>query len=135
MASTQNQKTVSGGSVAGSWSARIPGSIALAVSSFAGKRKRATISLSSIWLALNSSLLRCWFSDKVLGAPPTLSGFSPLLRRVILLSPILPMEKSMKVGAFDILIASTAIHHNLTLVTRNVKDTQRIPQLTLYQAS
>ena len=28
MASTQNQKTVAGGSVAGSWNARIPGSIA-----------------------------------------------------------------------------------------------------------
>lgn len=37
------------------------------------------------------------------------------------------------IGDFDILIASTAIHHNLTLVTRNIKDYQRIPQLQLYK--
>jgi tRNA(fMet)-specific endonuclease VapC len=34
----------------------------------------------------------------------------------------------------DILIAATAINHNLTLVTRNIKDYQRIPNLTIYKA-
>lgn len=33
----------------------------------------------------------------------------------------------------DILIAATAIQRNLTLVTGNLKDFQRIPDLTLYQ--
>lgn len=39
------------------------------------------------------------------------------------------------IGDFDILIAATAIQHNLTLLTRNTKDYQRIPDLKLYQAS
>lgn len=39
------------------------------------------------------------------------------------------------IGDFDLLIASTAIHHNLTLVTRNIKHYQRVPELTLYQSS
>ncbi len=37
------------------------------------------------------------------------------------------------IGDFDILIAATAIQHNLTLVTRNIKDYQRIPDLKMYQ--
>ena len=37
------------------------------------------------------------------------------------------------IGDFDILIAATAIHHRLTLMTRNIKDYQRIPNLKLYQ--
>ena len=38
------------------------------------------------------------------------------------------------IGDFDILIAATAISHHLTLVTRNIKDYQRIPQLNLYHS-
>ena len=34
---------------------------------------------------------------------------------------------------FDLLIAATAIEHDLTLVTRNVRDYADIPGLTLYQ--
>ncbi|HYO49122.1 MAG TPA: type II toxin-antitoxin system VapC family toxin, partial [Chloroflexia bacterium] len=33
----------------------------------------------------------------------------------------------------DLLIAVTAIHHELTLVTRNTRHFQRIPGLSLYQ--
>ena len=33
----------------------------------------------------------------------------------------------------DILIAATALDHNLTLLTRNIKDFQRTPELKLYQ--
>jgi tRNA(fMet)-specific endonuclease VapC len=33
----------------------------------------------------------------------------------------------------DLYIAATALHHNLTLVTRNIKDYIRIPNLKLYQ--
>ncbi len=31
-----------------------------------------------------------------------------------------------------VLIASTALHHNLVLVTRNLRHYQRIPELQLY---
>ena len=34
-----------------------------------------------------------------------------------------------------LLIAATAIHHNLILVTRNVKHFQRVPDLKLFQAN
>lgn len=35
----------------------------------------------------------------------------------------------------DLYIAATAIHHHLTIVTRNLKDYERIPHLKLYKAS
>ena len=35
--------------------------------------------------------------------------------------------------AFDLLIAATAIAHNLTLVTRNLRDYEDVPNLKLYQ--
>jgi tRNA(fMet)-specific endonuclease VapC len=34
---------------------------------------------------------------------------------------------------YDLFIAATALQHNLTLVTRNIKDYQQIPQLKLYK--
>jgi len=34
----------------------------------------------------------------------------------------------------DLYIAATAIHHNLTLVTRNLRDFERIPNLSIYKA-
>lgn len=37
------------------------------------------------------------------------------------------------IGDFDILIAATALHHDLTLVTRNRAHFQRISSLTLYE--
>jgi len=33
----------------------------------------------------------------------------------------------------DLLIAATAIHHDLTLLTRNVRHFGRVPDLRLYQ--
>ncbi len=35
----------------------------------------------------------------------------------------------------DLLIAATAVHHDLTLVTRNLRHFERVPDLTLYQPS
>ncbi|MGH2616756.1 MAG: type II toxin-antitoxin system VapC family toxin, partial [Thermomicrobiales bacterium] len=35
----------------------------------------------------------------------------------------------------DLLIAATAIHHDLTLLTRNVRHFARIPGLTLFQST
>ncbi len=39
------------------------------------------------------------------------------------------------IGDFDMLIAATAIHHHLTLVTRNLRDYTRIPHLVMYTKS
>ncbi len=39
------------------------------------------------------------------------------------------------IGDFDILIGATALHHNLILVIRNIKDYQRIHQLSLYKTT
>jgi hypothetical protein len=66
MTSTQKQKTICGGSVAGSSNEAIPGSIARAVSLCGGKRKWRIIWLSCIWPVLNSSSPRPRFSDKFL---------------------------------------------------------------------
>ncbi len=37
------------------------------------------------------------------------------------------------IADMDLLIAATAIHHNLILVTRNLRDFGRIPDLVIYQ--
>jgi tRNA(fMet)-specific endonuclease VapC len=39
------------------------------------------------------------------------------------------------IGDLDLLIAATALHHDLTLVTRNTQHFNRILNLTLYKAS
>ena len=77
----------------------------------------------------------------------TTDVFQRFLRSVVILPPTQPIMQQFArirgelrrtgkiIGDFDILIAATAIQHNLALVTRNVRDYQRIPQLTLYQAS
>ena len=44
-------------------------------------------------------------------------------------------RKGQLIDQPDLFIAATAIAHNLTLVTRNLKDFGRIPDLNLYQAS
>src|SRR5947209_4050679 len=36
---------------------------------------------------------------------------------------------------YDLFIAATAIHHHLTLITRNLKDYERIPNLDIYKTS
>ena len=42
-------------------------------------------------------------------------------------------RKGQLIDQPDLFIAATAIHHNLTLVTRNLKDFERIPHLTIYK--
>ena len=36
---------------------------------------------------------------------------------------------------YDLFIAATALHHSLTLVTHNIKDYERIPNLDIYKTS
>ena len=40
--------------------------------------------------------------------------------------------KRVRSRAFDVLVAATALEHNLTLVTRNTEDYEDIPELKLY---
>jgi predicted nucleic acid-binding protein len=47
----------------------------------------------------------------------------------------LPRSIRQQIGDLDILIAATCLEHNLTLLTRNLKDFQKIPHLTLYQTN
>ena len=47
----------------------------------------------------------------------------------------LPRVVRDQVGDMDLLIAATALHHDLTLVTRNLRHFSRVPGLKLYQPS
>ncbi|MCW5851680.1 MAG: type II toxin-antitoxin system VapC family toxin [Anaerolineae bacterium] len=44
-------------------------------------------------------------------------------------------RQGLLIGDFDILIGATAVHYDLTLVTRNVAHFQRIPEIKLYKLS
>lgn len=73
-------------------------------------------------------------------------GFRQFLRMVDVLPLNKPIMKQFArirgnlrrsgsiIGDTDLLIASTAIYHNLTLVTRNFRHYERIPDLMLYRS-
>ena len=75
----------------------------------------------------------------------TTDVFQRFLRSVVILPPTQAIMQQFArirgelrrtgnlIGDFDILIAATAIQHRLTLVTRNIKDYQRISGLDIYQ--
>jgi predicted nucleic acid-binding protein len=44
----------------------------------------------------------------------------------------LPRPVRQQIGDFDLLIAATALVHDLILVTRNLRDFRLVPGLTLY---
>ena len=41
-------------------------------------------------------------------------------------------QAGQPIGDFDLLIAATAVEHDLTLITRNVRHFQRLPDLEIY---
>ncbi len=43
-------------------------------------------------------------------------------------------KAGLPIGDSDIMIAATAIHYDLTLVTRNLEHFRRVPDLKIYQA-
>ena len=45
----------------------------------------------------------------------------------------LSRQLRQQIGDMDLLIAATALHHDLTLMTRNLRDFRHIPNLKLYQ--
>ena len=57
-----------------------------------------------------------------------------IMERFGILRGSLPRRLRQQIGDMDILIAATAVEHSLTLLTRNLKDFQHIPQLKLYQS-
>jgi predicted nucleic acid-binding protein len=58
----------------------------------------------------------------------------PIMERFAQIRGSLPRPLRQQIGDLDILIAATCLEHNLTLLTRNRKDFQQIPDLKLYQA-
>jgi tRNA(fMet)-specific endonuclease VapC len=44
-------------------------------------------------------------------------------------------RRGQRIPDLDLLIAATAMHHDLALLTRNVRHFRRIPELTLYEPS
>jgi tRNA(fMet)-specific endonuclease VapC len=58
-----------------------------------------------------------------------------IMERFAIVRGQLPRSLRQQLGDMDLLIAATALTHNLTLVTRNVKDFQHIPGLSLFQVS
>ena len=57
----------------------------------------------------------------------------PIMERFAHIRGSLPKQIRQQIGDLDILIAATSLEHNLTLLTRNLKDFQKIPNLKLYQ--
>jgi tRNA(fMet)-specific endonuclease VapC len=59
----------------------------------------------------------------------------PVMERFARIRGSLPRSVRQQIGDLDILIAATALEHHLTLLTRNRKDFQQIPNLKLYQSN
>jgi tRNA(fMet)-specific endonuclease VapC len=57
----------------------------------------------------------------------------PLMERFAQIRGNLPKPIRQQIGDLDIFIAATCLEHDLTLLTRNRKDFQKIPHLKLYQ--
>jgi tRNA(fMet)-specific endonuclease VapC len=57
----------------------------------------------------------------------------PIMERFAHIRGSLPRQIRQQIGDLDILIAATCLAYNLTLLTRNIKDFQQIPNLKLYQ--
>ena len=56
----------------------------------------------------------------------------PIMRRFAVLRGDL-RRRGLGIGDLDTLIAATALHHDLTLVTRNLRHYTRIPELKILQ--
>lgn len=58
-----------------------------------------------------------------------------VMERFALIRGSLPRPRRQQIGDMDLLIAATALSHDLTLLTRNVKDFRHIPGLKIYSAA
>jgi predicted nucleic acid-binding protein len=57
------------------------------------------------------------------------------MERFAIVRGSLPRSVRHQIGDMDLLIAATALEHNLTLLTRNLRDFQHIPGLKINQPS
>jgi tRNA(fMet)-specific endonuclease VapC len=57
----------------------------------------------------------------------------PIMERFAVIRGSLSRSVRQQIGDMDLLIAATALEHELTLVTHNLKDFELIPDLKLYQ--
>lgn len=76
--------------------------------------------------ALNG--LRAFLRDKDL-LPLT----SEIMERFAITRGQLSQPVRQQIGDMDLLIAATALHHDLTLVTRNTRDFGPVPNLTVFE--
>lgn len=58
-----------------------------------------------------------------------------IVERFAILRGSLPRQLQREIGDMDLLIASTALQHDLILLTRNVRHFQHVPGLQLYTTS
>jgi len=57
----------------------------------------------------------------------------PIMERFAIIRGSLSRSVRQQIGDMDLLIAATALEHELTLVTHNLRDFEQIPDLKLYQ--
>ena len=57
----------------------------------------------------------------------------PIMERFGIVRGQLSRQLRQQIGDMDLLIAATALEHDLTLLTRNVRDFQHVPDLKLYR--
>ena len=57
----------------------------------------------------------------------------PIMERFAQIRGSLPRSIRQQIRDLDMLIAATCLNHDLTLLTRNLKDFHKIPNLKLYQ--
>lgn len=69
-----------------------------------------------------------------LAIAPVLPLTRPIMQRFAILRGSLRREGQL-IGDADLLIAATALHHDLTLLTRNTRHFQRVPDLKLHAAA
>ena len=74
--------------------------------------------------------LREFLQDK-----PILSLTDAIMETFAIVRGQLTRPLRQQIGDLDLLIAATALTHDLTLLTRNLRDFQHIPGLTLYQVT
>ena len=83
----------------------------------------------TVWTKHNEAIFRSFLHGvSVLGINRPIARLFAIIRGNL-------REQGQVIPQPDIFIGATAIHYDLTLVTRNLKDVQRIPNLKLYRLS